>query len=297
MGAGGTRVSNKQAVATTNLAANAVTTAKISALTVIGADISAGAVILNKLGTASVGNVALSTAAVKPAKISAGAVKAVAISALTIPGSKLSAGSIILNKLGTASVGNVALSAAAVKPAAISAGAVKNAAISALTITGAKLSAGAIIATKIGAAAVKPAAISANYATFAIPFMYSGTASGAATTRKILHYFSSPATVVGLWVAHSGVAAGPTAPIKVDMHVVRAYGSAAASGNSIFRSGAKATSVATNYVPGFTRASNVTTPITGTAGGLLFMDIDAHGSAVGTTKKWGAVILKQRLGY
>ena len=176
----------------------------------------------------------------------------------------------------------------------LAANAVTTAKISALTVIGADISAGAVIASKLGAAAVTPAKVSANYNTFSIPFEWSGASSTAADTLKVLHFFSSPATVVGMWFAHSGLATGPTVKIKVDCHVVKAIGSAAASTNSIFRGGEKLTSVATPMAIASKVASGV---VSGAANAILYVVRDIHGSAVGTTKVWGAVTLKQRSGY
>lgn len=56
MGAGGTRVTNKQAVATTNLADAAVTSAKISNATIATADLASNSVTGAKISAATVAN-------------------------------------------------------------------------------------------------------------------------------------------------------------------------------------------------------------------------------------------------
>lgn len=159
------------------------------------------------------------------------------------------------------------------------------------SVTTGKVLNGTLLAADLAAASVPLSKLSSIYCEYEKTFMYSGTLSGAGSLR-VQHFFSSPGTVVGAWLAHSGLAAGPTAKITVDVHVVKALGSAAVSGNSIFRSGGKLTSVSTPLLPGFCKASGV---VSGAVGAILYIVVDKHGSAVGTTKKWIGVKIKQRV--
>jgi hypothetical protein len=158
-------------------------------------------------------------------------------------------------------------------------------------VTTGKLLNGTIIAADLAATSVPISKLSSAYERYSLFTMYSGTLSST-KSQRIMHYFSSPATVIGAWVAHSGLAAGPTAKLTIDVHVVKAIASGAASANSIFRTGGKLTSVSTPLLPGFCKASGV---VSGAAGAILWIDVDKHGSAVGTTKKWIGVLLKQRV--
>lgn len=170
--------------------------------------------------------------------------------------------------------------------------AVTSAKISAATIATADLANNAVTGAKISAATVANADLANAYATYTVPFFYSGAASGAAKTLRMIHYFSQPATVVGLWFAMSGTAAAPTAKAKVDCHVVKAIASGAASTNSIFRTGAKASNAGTVMAPSFKAASGT---VSGAAGALMWVTVDAWGSAATSTKLWGGVVLKQAL--
>ena len=162
-------------IASTQLAAAAVTNAKIAVDAIQGNVIAAGAITAAKILDGAISELKLADDAVTTAKIATSAITADVIAANAITETKISSNAITSSKIAanTITAGNIAadaitsdtIAANAITSAKIEAGAVVADSIAADAITTAKIAAGAITADEIGAAAITAGKIAADAVT------------------------------------------------------------------------------------------------------------------------------------
>jgi len=162
-------------IASTQLAAAAVTNAKIAVDAIQGNVIAAGAITAAKILDGAISELKLADDAVTTAKIATSAITADVIAANAITETKISSDAITSSKIAanTITAGNIAadaitsdtIAANAITSAKIEAGAVVADSIAADAITTAKIAAGAITADEIGAAAITAGKIAADAVT------------------------------------------------------------------------------------------------------------------------------------
>lgn len=133
------------------------------------------------------------------------------------------------------------------------------------------------------------AQLATKYVVQEFPFMFSTATSGDAAIQNVayLRYDSYP---VGVAFDVTGLAAVPTVKTRIDVHYRKTSASGLASTNSFFRTGPKASNAATLLTMGYTAASTATTLLPSTC--TIVVQKAIHGSAAGTTRVRGVVLVK-----